>query len=436
MKTGDIALILASYNGVYGPSSGVGVMTQIFINAVHAIIQNNKKIASTIDFHVCTPYRINNTFGYSDEQYTAVKTRIKKSKGVLHYYIDKQEGPHSWEGITQWKASSVSLATLLIDIAVHYKKAICFSFDTPYCGVPALLYPQIECKAIDIIHIWIAHSTGMIHDKQKNAFFNARIRWENQIRTSCLKWKKSKVGAIGEFMKKHLIEDYNIPEKSIITLTNGFNVAADNVEQLSDDTIFSLLKESNVPLNRKIVFAAGRCIDYKGFHLLIKAFAKTVHKDKAHLVIQASKLIKKNSYFDYLEKLTKKLLIDITFVRDFKRSFTSAMYQYKNTCCVVVPSLKEPFGLIPQEVRYNVKNFGAIPIVSNRGGLPEQIADTVDGFIVDPENTKHFSEVLDNVITMDDDRRIQMIQKGRKTLFEKYDFQKNLYSVIDQLLTI
>jgi 1,2-diacylglycerol 3-alpha-glucosyltransferase len=79
--------------------------------------------------------------------------------------------------------------------------------------------------------------------------------------------------------------------------------------------------------------------------------------------------------------------------------------------CFVLPSLREPWGLVVNEAMAS----GLPVIVSSRCGCADDLVDHgCNGFIVDPENTSDLVAALDRVSRMSEEQRMQMAKRSRR----------------------
>ena len=98
----------------------------------------------------------------------------------------------------------------------------------------------------------------------------------------------------------------------------------------------------------------------------------------------------------------------------------------------VVPSLQEAFGLVVSEAMA----CGKPVIGSNVGGIPDQIVDGYNGFLVEPKDPLKIAERI--LWSIDNPEAIKSMGiNGRRIVEEKYDIEKradNIISLYKQLL--
>jgi glycosyltransferase involved in cell wall biosynthesis len=100
-------------------------------------------------------------------------------------------------------------------------------------------------------------------------------------------------------------------------------------------------------------------------------------------------------------------------------------YYYAMSDIVVVPSLQEAFGLVVSEALACGK-----PVIGTEvGGIPDQIIDGYNGFLVKPKDPK---EIVEKIIWLIDhpDEAKRMGMNGRKMVEEKFDINKRIEKVV------
>ncbi|MFT5821484.1 MAG: glycosyltransferase involved in cell wall biosynthesis [Crocinitomix sp.] len=93
---------------------------------------------------------------------------------------------------------------------------------------------------------------------------------------------------------------------------------------------------------------------------------------------------------------------------------------------VVIASLTESFGVSAVEAAACKK-----PVVATRvGGLPEVVIDQKTGLLCEPNNPSDMADKI-AVLVEDQEKRKSMGEAGRISVFEKYDWEKNVDQMYD-----
>ena len=91
----------------------------------------------------------------------------------------------------------------------------------------------------------------------------------------------------------------------------------------------------------------------------------------------------------------------------------SLIEEYRTADILIVPSLYEGYGMVVREGM----SFGLPIIASKVGGIPEQIRDGIEGFLIPPDDPDALALALKKLID-NPDLRITMGKSGRKRLKE------------------
>ena len=168
---------------------------------------------------------------------------------------------------------------------------------------------------------------------------------------------------------------FRAPAEKIDVVPNGVNLQRNG--HCSAEDLANLWRQYSAP-ERKIVFAVGRLVYEKGFHLLVNAIPRIVSEfpntqfviagrgpEALYLAQQASRL----GVTDYV--------VFPGFITDTERD---CLYQI--AACAVFPSLYEPFGIVALEAM----SAGCPVIVAEVGGLREVVRHGQTGVTVYPDD--------------------------------------------------
>lgn len=129
----------------------------------------------------------------------------------------------------------------------------------------------------------------------------------------------------------------------------------------------------------------------------------------------------------YHEQLAAKLGVKERMIFTGSIPQNETPYYYAMSDMVVVPSLQEGFGLVVSEALACGK-----PVIGTKvGGIPDQLTDGYNGFLVPPRNP---AEIASRILFLADqpDEAKRMGSNGRKTVEEKFDIEKR----IDKILSL
>jgi glycosyltransferase involved in cell wall biosynthesis len=167
-------------------------------------------------------------------------------------------------------------------------------------------------------------------------------------------------------------------------------------------------------------------------------FTLRAHEPKYGIeyLLRAASLLKRNNVVfviggdGSLRPYHKRLAIDLGIKE--KTIFTGKIPQsevphyYAMSDIVVVPSLQEAFGLIVSEALACGK-----PVIGTKvGGIPDQIIDGYNGFLVKPKDPKEIAEKILWLLEHSDKAK-QMGMNGRRIVEEKFDVEKRIDRIIE-----
>lgn len=167
-------------------------------------------------------------------------------------------------------------------------------------------------------------------------------------------------------------------------------------------------------LDKTVILFIGRLTPTKGVQHLLRALSK-VHKNfpNACLIIRGN-----GEQKQHLKKLSKKLQIkkSVIFLDAIRRSELPQLYA---ACDIfVLPSLKEPFGLVLLEAMA----IGKPVIGSKVGGIPDIIRNGVSGFLIEAGNVNELTSRLSDLVS-DPKLRAKMGKKGREISLKTFDYR-------------
>jgi glycosyltransferase involved in cell wall biosynthesis len=160
----------------------------------------------------------------------------------------------------------------------------------------------------------------------------------------------------------HKVEDI-FDCKNVIPVYNGVDLSRYKVTT-SGKTIYDF----------PYIFAFGRLERVKGFNLLIEAFSKVRCHDNLKLLIAGS-----GSLHDELQEQIERLQLQDRVKLIGRKSPDEIVQLTKQARVIVIPSFREPFGIVVLEAIAAKR-----PVVAtNTGGLPE-VMNTRFGYLVEP----------------------------------------------------
>ena len=203
-----------------------------------------------------------------------------------------------------------------------------------------------------------------------------------------------------------------------IFMRNGYDPERFFPEHMSKSQLQSTF---NIKLEKRLVMFAGKLAHFKGVDILLEAarLYEGEHPGEIVTVIagdgELSQQLKKQAD-DYMLK-------NVHFMGSLDVSFLRGLYSSADVC--VVPSRREPFGLVAVEALA----CGSTVVATNQGGLPDIINDDV-GALVEVDDAFGLSAAIQHELYRSD-------RKERKKAAAKYAFDKYAQdSLMDTLVEI
>jgi len=329
-------------------------------------------------------------------------------------------GEHDLGPVDKWKAACASAATVALNYARRHQAAVIYCHDCVFALTA--LYASLQANAFgaDIRAIYVVHSTALTHELP--------LPNPDRLMAECvtIQWGKInpavKIGYISEFIRGHLVQDYSARLSDTVPTGNGLNPADRYFRVRTRDEIVGKLKQYNIPLDKKLMFSWGRSVAYKRFDMVIKAGA--LLKTELHTVVMVSPAS------DDLKKLQQELHPNMSLIFAFDSELAACLLQWDNTAVTPVLAYLEPCGLTPMEIRMHARNSGPILVVSDTGGLPEQVDDGVDGFITRQDDVADVVKTIRNILAFSPEKRQQIRANGLKKILGQYTWTSQILKTL------
>jgi glycosyltransferase involved in cell wall biosynthesis len=168
---------------------------------------------------------------------------------------------------------------------------------------------------------------------------------------------------------------FHTPHEKIDIVPNGINISPNT--RLTPEELAGC-RSRYACLDHQIVFAVGRMVYEKGFHLLIQAMPQVLAEfPDTHFVIAG----RGPETLHLAQQATRLGVQDhVTFPGFISDAERDCLYQA--AACAVFPSLYEPFGIVALEAMA----AGCPVVVSEVGGLREVVQHGKTGLTVYPDN--------------------------------------------------
>jgi glycosyltransferase involved in cell wall biosynthesis len=287
------------------------------------------------------------------------------------------------------------------------------------------VYNIVKELDFDLIHahdwltypaaIGIADKTGKplivhIHNTIYDRYLGNSSKWERDIEYNGLK-RADVIIAISHYVKNMIINKYDINPDKIKVIHHGKNTLIGNLKDIPGPNF----------KNKKVVLFTGRVTIQKGIEYLIMAAKKVLEKRKDVVFV-----IMGGGDPPYLRKmidLAAKLGISKDVLFNGKPyTLEEGKSLYKIADCYVMPSVSEPFGIVPMEAM----KYGTPSIVSKQSGVSEVIKNA---FKVDFWDTTEMASKILNLLSYKVLHK-QMKEEGMKEI-ESMTWEKPVNQLIN-----
>jgi glycosyltransferase involved in cell wall biosynthesis len=411
---------ICAHDGIISHYNGVGTMVKRYILVFMKLM---RQLGISYKINLFTPEYNESSFGFS------LETKIRHCNLADINIIPVSNGSGAMTGYgtpENWKKLSLNTAAEINSFDMKdYDLTITLANDTPFAGLLKMLFNDKKHKKV-----WIPHSTGRIHlgtsdTKNSYSILDERLIWEEDAVNYINSNLNSFLGSIGKFISAHLVENYNLNSKKIINIYNG--------EILSErsNTRFTDTPENKELYNKiknfdRIIFSFGRAEEYKN----LESTMHIGHKIGIQPVVIAQSYYKEQHILQKYRNIAKEtasiLYIDPPF--DFAHYLLN---NFINPIIVLIPSLREPVGIIINEVRSLNRN-NILITANNIDGISEQIDDEQNGVLIDINNFEMSEQKIKN--NFNSNSMKSMNNNSQIKLKQQYDLEKNCLAFLSAIM--
>ena len=310
-------------------------------------------------------------------------------------------------------------------------------------GVPHIALPvhtknpfKIWINAYRLIKVIKKENVGLVHVRSRAPAWSvwwacrkAKVPFISTyhglygIKPAIKKWYNSAmlkgrlVIAGSEYVKKHLMDVYHVPEEKIPLIYRGADLTRFDPDRFNAEDVIRFAEQYQISMDKPIITLVGRLSPMKGQVLLLQALAKMQHKDVTCLLVGGKAT---PAYERVLRKTMETLPKGIT-VKTISVPNSDMPLVYAVTDFVVSASL------IPETFGRSVAEANAMKrmvIAFDHGGPSEIILDGKTGFLIPVGSVKMLAKTLDNVLDMPKTERDTIQKMARKRVVENFSVEK------------
>ena len=286
-----------------------------------------------------------------------------------------------------------------------------------------MLVSLIRQEGIDLVHArsrapaWAAYIATRITKTKFITTFHGTHRIQNCFKKfyNSSMVRGERVIAISQFIKKHIIENYDVPESHIDVAPRGFDPNIFDKRLISPERLKLLKSEFSLQDDVPVINLPGRLTRWKGQELFLRALVEI--KDLPWQTILIGSATKKSQYVEQLKEIvrTEGLTDRVTFVGN--RTDIESFYALSD---IVVSASLEPeaFGRVAVEAQA----MGVPVVASAHGGSLETIRYGQGGWLFTPGDVKDLAAKLRNALMSPDLPKMGIA--GQQFTWENYTVDK------------
>lgn len=230
------------------------------------------------------------------------------------------------------------------------------------------------------------------------------------------------VMCVSNYVKDYAFENYKIfrdkfANNKVKIIHRGVDVNVFNPLLEAKERMIRLTQTMNLPDNKSIILLPGRLTEWKGQLYFMDVLAKVKNKNFICLIVGDSK--GHEAYRDRLKEKIKQLKLEEYVKLENHVSDMTALYMLSDI--VVSSSIRgEAFGRVVPEAQAMEKMVVGTAI----GGSLETVIDGKTGWLVNPNDTDKFAEIIDMLLNMPLEEKIKIGKTARQHIVDNFTTEK------------
>ncbi|MEI8394163.1 MAG: glycosyltransferase family 4 protein [Rhodospirillaceae bacterium] len=277
----------------------------------------------------------------------------------------------------------------------------------------ALLENIIRERGVEIVHArsrapaWSAWLAARRTGVRFMTTFHAPYNFSGPIKRAynSVMAKGERIIAISEFVRSHILENYEVDPERIRVIHRGIDRAIFAPDRVTQSRVVQLVRNWQLPEDRPVILLPGRLTRWKGQIDLIDALALLGRKDVCCLLVGSDQ-----GRTGYRAELVKRAaqhnLGDVVRIVDHCSDMAAAYA----LATVVVSASREPeaFGRIIVEAQA----MGRPVIVTNIGAVTETVVPGLTARVVPPSDPVALAEALAATLAMSTEDRAALAERA------------------------
>ncbi len=239
--------------------------------------------------------------------------------------------------------------------------------------------------------------------------------------------------AISEFIRDHLIQEYNVPVERIRLIHRGVDLGAFDPSRVTPTRLIQLTSKWRLQDSTQVVMLPGRLTSWKGHELLIDAVAELNRRAGGQSDVRCIMVGHdhgRTGHRNHINRHAAARGVDVHIIDDC----TDLPAAYMATDVVVSASTRpEAFGRVVAEAQA----MGRPVVAPAHGGAPEIIEPGVTGWLFTPGDPISLANALDRALHLTPDERARIAEAAMtraRALFSKTVMCAKTLAVYDEVL--
>jgi glycosyltransferase involved in cell wall biosynthesis len=245
-------------------------------------------------------------------------------------------------------------------------------------------------------------------------------KYYNQIMTFGVK-----VIAVSNFVKSHIIKNYNTDSNKISVIHRGVDHLVFDPNRVTPELIEKFRLKYHVPEGVKVIILPSRMTSWKGHKVLVEAL--DIIRDMDFFCLMVGDLSKHPTFTKRIKSLINDLKLQSKIQIFGNEQDMLGLYGLAD---IVLSTSIEPeaFGRTIIEGQ----SMGKLVIATNIGGASETIENEVTGFHVSPNDVANLADIISNCLKIVGTKKQKTISKSaRDSVIQNFSLDAMLKKTLD-----
>ncbi len=231
--------------------------------------------------------------------------------------------------------------------------------------------------------------------------------------------------------EKYIKDDLPVDQRIMYPAINPFS---QKNREIKEKTVLEHIKKAGIPTDKPIITQVSRLDPWKDPEGVIKVYQRVKEKVDCRLLFcynVASDDPEGLQMYTKIQRKAKRLISrgDIIFVVGNYEIVVNAVQKYSNV--IIQKSTREGFCLSVTESMWK----GSPVVASNVGGIPIQIDDGENGFLLEPNDIDGFAERIIHLLNHPKEAK-EIGRKAKETVRQKFLITRLLSDYLDMLNSV